>query len=51
MLKLSEKKEHDKDEIPKTINSVLEIEKETDSSPSPVVFDPTISYKPRIPYP
>ena len=34
-----------------TMESEPEIEKENDPSPSRVVFDPTGTYKPRVPYP
>ena len=47
--KVSEK-EHGKEERLKTMESDLESEKENKSSPSPVVLDPTMTYKPRIPY-
>jgi len=33
-------KEHDKEERPKTIESDTKIEKETNLSPSPTIFDP-----------
>ena len=45
------KKEHDKEERPETLESDLEIEKENDLSSSPVVSDPIVLYKPRVPYP
>jgi len=44
-------KERDKEERPETLESDLEIEKENDPSSSPVVSDPIILYKPRVPYP
>ena len=48
--KVSEK-EHDKKERLKTLESNLESEKEKDPSPSPVVFDSFVTYKPRVPCP
>jgi len=48
--KVSEK-EHDKEERLKTIESDLDTEKENDPSPCPFVSDPTMTYKPRVPYP
>jgi len=44
-------KEHDKDEGPKTIKSAFKTKKENDLSHSPIVFDPIVTYKPRVPYP
>ena len=44
-------KDHDKLERLKIMESDLEIEKENDPIPSPVVYDSIITYKPRIPYP
>ena len=44
-------KEHDKEERPKTIESDPENEKENNLSPSPVVSNLIILYKPRVPYP
>ena len=46
-----DKKEYDKEERPETLESDLEIEKENDLSSSPVVSDPIVLYKPRVPYP
>ena len=46
---MSEKK-HDKNERLETMESDIEIEKENDSSPSPVIFDPTMTYEPKVPY-
>ena len=48
--KVSEKK-HDKDERLKTMESDLEIEKENDLSPSPVLSNPIVTYEPRVLYP
>ena len=48
--KVSEKK-HDKKERLKTIESDFESEKENVASPSLVVFDSIVTYKPRVPYP
>jgi len=48
--KVSEK-EHNKEERLKTMESDLEIEKKNNPFPSPVVFDPTVTYKSRVPYP
>jgi len=48
--KVSEK-EHDKKERLKTLESGLESEKKNDPSPSPVVFDSSVIYKPMVPYP
>ena len=48
--KVSEKK-YDKDEGLKTMESDLEIEKENNLSPSPVVPDPIVTYEPRVPCP
>ena len=44
-------KEHDKKERLKTLESDLESEKKNDPSPSPAVFDSSVTYKPRVPYP
>ena len=44
-------KEHNKEERPETLERDLEIEKEKDLSSSPVVSDPIVLYKPRVPYP
>ena len=44
-------KEHNKEERLKTMESDLEIEKKNNPFPSPVVFDPTVTYKSRVPYP
>jgi len=44
-------KEHDKEERLKTIESNLKTGKENYPSPSPVVSDPIVIYKPRVPYP
>jgi len=38
--------EHDKEKGLKTMESDLEIEKENDPSPSPIVSDPTVTYTP-----
>jgi len=46
--KVSEK-EHDKKERLKTLESDLESEKENNPSLSPVVFDSSVAYKPRVP--
>jgi len=48
--KVSEK-EHDKKERLKTLESDLEFEKENDPFLSPVVFDSSLTYKQRVPYP
>ena len=48
--KVSEK-EHDKEEWIKTLESDLESENENDPSFSPVLSDPTVTYKPRVPNP
>jgi len=45
------KKEYDKEEKIKTIESDLESEKKSDPSPSSVMSDPTVTHKPRVPYP
>jgi len=45
------KKEHNKDEGSKTIKSNLETKKENDPSPSLIMSDPTVTYKPRVSYP
>jgi len=47
--KVSEK-EHDRKERLKTLESDLEVEAENDPSPSPVVFNSSVIYKPRVPY-
>ena len=44
-------KEHDKKQRLKTLERDLESEKENDPSPSSVVFDSSMTYKPRVPYP
>jgi len=44
-------KEHDKKERLKSLESDLESEKENGPSPSPVVFESSVAYKPRVPYP
>ena len=44
-------KEHKKGETLKAIESDLESEKENDPTPFPVVSDPTMTYKPMVPYP
>ena len=44
------KKEHDKDEGPTTLERDLESKKENDSFPSSVVSDPTVTYTPRVLY-
>jgi len=44
-------KEHDTEERLKTIESDFESKKENDPSPSSVVSDPSVTYKPRVPYP
>ena len=41
--------EHDEVERLKSIESDHESEKENESSPSPIMPDPTVTYKPRVP--
>lgn len=48
--KVSEK-EHDREEKLKIMKSDLEFEKENDPSPSPIVSNPTMTYKSRVSYP
>jgi len=48
--KVSEK-EHDKEERLKTMESDLEIKRENDPTPSHVMSNTTMTYKPRVPYP
>jgi len=43
--------EHNKEKRLKTMESDLEFEKENDTSSSLVMSDPTVLYKPRVPYP
>jgi len=43
--------EHDKKERLKTLESDLKFEKENEPSLSPVVFDSSVTYKPRVPCP
>jgi len=45
------KKEYDKEEGVKTIWTHLKTEKDNDRSPIPIMLDPTVTYKPRVPYP
>jgi len=48
--KINEEKEHDKEERPNANESDHEIEKENDSSPSPIVFNLIVTYKPKFLY-